>query len=140
MWGLAINLSVVNLSVSYLAAVKDTSQWRNIGTITSATLGATEKGAPNFPKMWETFVTLTARLAKSRVLVDNSLILKNFERHFRIKSTTLKQVNLNSLGVPFLGYFFIQRSQADNALKVMPLTLVLFQSLSELVIEPARNL
>ena len=62
-------------------------QWRNVGTVTTATPGGDkESGAINHPKMWDNFATLTARLAKSRVLVNNLVILRDFERNFRIKS------------------------------------------------------
>ena len=40
--------------------------------------GRHRKGAPNRPKMWDNFATLTAQLAKSCVLVDNLVILRDF--------------------------------------------------------------
>ena len=47
-------------------------QWRNLGTVTPTTLGGRHrKGAANRPKMWDNFATLTAQLAKLRVLLSS---------------------------------------------------------------------
>ena len=52
--------------------------WRNVGTVTPVTLGGDKESGRQIVRMWDNFATLTARLAKSRVLVVNLVILKDF--------------------------------------------------------------
>ena len=61
-----------------LEAVKD--QWCNLGTVTPARLrrGGCKEEAPNRPKMWDNLAAFNVRQAKSRVLVDNLVILRYF--------------------------------------------------------------
>ena len=47
-----------------------TLKWRNVGTVTPAMPGATRKGAPNDPRLWDNFAKLKAQLAKSLHATD----------------------------------------------------------------------
>ena len=58
-------------------------QWRNDAPAAPATPGgAVLRGRQIVIKMWDNFATLTARLAKSRVLFNNSTIYLDFSTIF----------------------------------------------------------